>query len=182
MTTRTHHRVKRLRLPKRGPVVRLFLAVAASSFGCRDVPTVSDGRRAATTLQEAPSTPFAGRCDVRVTQTALSNGQVQLTGQGTCELTHLGRSAYAVDQIVDPAQGAITGTGTFTAANGDELRAAFSSPFATGTSLDAFQSTLTFTGGTGRFVGAAGTASFARGTGAGADLADTYTGIIKYNA
>jgi hypothetical protein len=158
--------------------VYLLLAGTALGLGCREATIDPNGPGAATAREAAAARSFAGRCEVTVTETALSNDRVRLTGQGTCELTHLGRSAYAVEQIADPVQGVLTGTATFTAANGDELRATLTGPFAAGASLDAFQSTVTFTGGTGRFLAATGSANFTRGTG----LVDTYTGFINYDA
>jgi hypothetical protein len=176
----------RHQLSRGGTAVYLFLAGTALGLGCREATLDPNGPGAATTREASAARPFAGRCEVTVTETALSNDRVQLTGQGTCELTHLGRSAYAVDQIADPGQGAITGTATFTAANGDELRATLTGPLVAEASLDAFQSTVTFTGGTGRFLAATGSANLTRESGNAngpgvPGLADRYDGILRFD-
>jgi hypothetical protein len=79
------------------------------------------------------------------------------TAEGTCHLTHLGKTSVHFVQIAN--FGTFTQQSielTYTAANGDVLRAASagtSRPIATGVS---FSSTIIFQGGTGRFVAATG--------------------------
>jgi hypothetical protein len=71
-----------------------------------------------------------------------------LTGQGGLD-----------ELIIDPdaGRGAIRGTATLTAANGDQLFAVFSASWDLTTGVG--EVTVTFTGGTGRFADASGSAS-----------------------
>jgi hypothetical protein len=103
---------------------------------------------------------------------------------GTCHLAHLGRTTVHFVQVVNFATRTQQSLElTYTAANGDVLRAASqgtSTPNATGLS---FSATITFLGGTGRFANATGQAQ-AAGT---ADLAAgtsqyTLDGWIAYDA
>ena len=78
---------------------------------------------------------------------------------GTCQLAHLGRAALHLVQDIYFATGTqVSIEFTFTAANGDVLRATnvgTSAPSGTGVR---FQGTTTFVGGTGRFADATGEA------------------------
>jgi hypothetical protein len=78
---------------------------------------------------------------------------------GTCELTHLGHVTVHFVQVVNFAARTQQSLElTYTAANGDVLRAASagtSVPTATGVN---FSATITFLGGTGRFTDATGEA------------------------
>jgi hypothetical protein len=81
----------------------------------------------------------------------------------TCRLSHLGLTQAVLTQTVDVTTGALSGTGVYVAASGDELAFTF-----TGTAelsfTDPTDATVTFeavqdlTGGTGRFATADGTA------------------------
>jgi hypothetical protein len=77
---------------------------------------------------------------------------------GTCQLAHLGRTAIHLVQDIDVVNGTQTSVElTFTAANGDVLRASnVGTHVQTGPTTSSFRSTLTITGGTGRFTNAAG--------------------------
>jgi hypothetical protein len=169
-------------------VVFVLCIVVGSAVGlaCREVGTAPVAPGAAQLSQAgAIDRPFAGTCDVSLKE-ELAGGQVRITGQGKCELTHLGRSNYRVDQIADATAGLVSGTATFTAANGDELRASIVAPLTAGSGLGGFQGTVTFAGGTGRFRNATGTASFARGpgqkNGPGAPgIGDRYDGILRFD-
>ena len=76
---------------------------------------------------------------------------------GTCQLGHLGSAVFYSDKLVQFASGTQTTQATFTAANGDVLRAV-----GTGTNQPSgpgrvrFTASLTFVGGTGRFASATG--------------------------
>jgi len=103
---------------------------------------------------------------------------------GACELSHLGRVTVQFTQVVNFAARTQQSLElTYTAPNGDVLRAASagtSAPTATGVTYSA---TLTFLGGTGRFANASGQAH-ADGT---ADLVAgtsqyTLDGWITYDA
>ena len=76
---------------------------------------------------------------------------------GTCWFSHLGRTTlYGVQDIVF-ASGTQSGERTFTAANGDVLRAVHAGTSApSGPGLISFVTTITFVGGTGRFAHATG--------------------------
>jgi hypothetical protein len=103
---------------------------------------------------------------------------------GTCELTHLGHVTVQFVQVVNFATRTQQSLElTYTAANGDVLRAASagtSRPTATGVT---FSATIMFLGGSGRFTNATGQA---RAEGAANLVAGTswYTldGWIGYNA
>jgi hypothetical protein len=104
------------------------------------------------------------------------------TDIGTCQLTHLGLTAFYGEQDINFATGTQAGWRTLTAANGDELHVTHvgtSKP--AGPGLVSFVAQMTIVGGTGRFAGASGTA---RGTGI-ANLAThttsvTIDGTISY--
>lgn len=80
------------------------------------------------------------------------------TDVGTCQLSHLGKSTFYSLKEIDFAAGTQKTTdATFTAANGDILRATgegVSSP--AGPGKINFNATLTFESGTGRFTNASG--------------------------
>lgn len=132
------------------------------------------------------SHPMSGRCDLTVLATDAypSPPVFRQVATGTCNLTHLGQVAVHFVQVVNFATRTQSSLElTYTAANGDVLRAASagtSAPIPTGVS---FSATIRFLGGTGRFVNATGEAS-AWGT---ADLGKgtsqyTVEGWIAYDA
>jgi hypothetical protein len=76
---------------------------------------------------------------------------------GTCQMLNIGEMRFAGVQDIDFAAGTQRGERSFTAANGDVLRATnvgTSAP--SGPGLISFDATFTFTGGTGRFQSATG--------------------------
>ena len=91
----------------------------------------------------------------------------RLPGRGVCRLTHLGKTTYADDLLVDFTGDPFVGTGTrvFIAANGDELRATEETATPGPGANPQFTSsgTFTFDGGTGRFLNAVGSATFTGG-------------------
>lgn len=127
--------------------------------------------------------PFAAHCDLAIQPgTPVGPGLIRQLDVGECRATHLGRAAFVSDKVINVVAGTQTLQATFTAANGDVLRAA-----GTGTSTMiapghvAFTATITFTGGTGRFADASGHAAIE----GEADLASgrsrmTATGSITY--
>ena len=82
------------------------------------------------------------------------------TGEGTAQMSHLGKVTYSLDYTLTPEAGgtfSLAGTSEFVAANGDKFFATFTGsvpPTGPGTSDATANSTIT--GGTGRFEGASG--------------------------
>jgi hypothetical protein len=131
--------------------------------GCADEPTgFQAGDVASRFVAAHPSAvvrPISGRCETTFNPPPLPPPPIHTqTDIGTCRLAHLGLSAFhSVKEINFIAGTQTTTDASFTAANGDVLRAV-----GTGTSAPAgpgqigFSATLTFTGGTGRFADAHG--------------------------
>src|SRR5262245_1378339 len=108
-----------------------------------------------TQIQAGPggsNRPFKGQAAGAITGVAPSGALIVET---TGNATHLG--AFTRTEYTFLAGGAISGSLTFKAANGDLLTADFSGGFTSGTTAEG---TYTFTGGSGRFRGATGTARF----------------------
>jgi hypothetical protein len=131
------------------------------------------------------SRPLIGRCETVITAVPVSPTQVRHLDTGTCWLTHLGRTTVFLSLIIDLANGTLVSEVlTYTAANGDVLRATIVGTFTvTGPTTVVFSGSQTFTGGTGRFAQATGSAPF-EGT---ADLATntsfySFEGRIAYAA
>ena len=108
----------------------------------------------------------------------------QSTDTGVCQFSHLGETVFFGVQQINFAAGTQSGERTFTAANGDVLRAVHvGTSTAIGPGLISFRATVTFVGGTGRFANATGQA-----TGWGvANLATrtsvaTFDGSVTYDA
>jgi hypothetical protein len=109
--------------------------------------------------------PLSGRCTTVVTRLVPPPIEVQRI-EYTCQLSHLGLTHAVVIQTVNVTTGAMSSSGVFVAANGDELSSDF-----TGTGVLSFtdptDATVTFEGieefsaGTGRFAEASGTAQLA---------------------
>ena len=115
----------------------LSLLVVAGQAALKEVPMKGNGNGQITGMGPGP-TP----------------GTVSLTATGAGEATHLGRFTREESITLDPATGAVSGSITFTAADGSELYCSFSGNLAAG------GGTYTWTGGTGRFADASGSAGF----------------------
>ena len=115
----------------------LSLLVVAGQAAQKEVPMKGSGHGQVTGVGPGP-TPAT----------------VSLTATGKGEATHLGRFTREESITLDPATGAVSGSITFTAADGSELYCDFSGNLAAG------GGTYTWTGGTGRFAGASGSAGF----------------------
>ncbi|HZG23863.1 MAG TPA: hypothetical protein VEZ17_04750 [Chitinophagaceae bacterium] len=116
--------------------------------------------------------PFKGNISV-----SLSAGTTTGSGVGS----HIGRFDY--DSVDDfNSVGSVTGTATFTAANGDQIFTTFSGTFGdfeNGIFDVTFENTIT--GGTGRFTGATGSFSSTGEANVIAATATTaFTGTISY--
>jgi hypothetical protein len=122
--------------------------------------------------------PFRGHAEGVVTDVApLSPTSVRLTADATGEATHLGRYTRTETVVLDLANGSLAGTVTFTAANGDLLRADAAGGFISPTTA---VGTYTFTGGTGRFQNASGMVCFEAVTSDLVHVAITFAGTIEY--
>ena len=164
------------------PSVMCVVAATGCADGARaivapDTPTLS---RSAVTTQR-----ISGECTTAFVPPAfpppLTFQQVDI---GTCQLSHLGRSAVYTVQDIDLVAGTQTSvTDTYTASNGDILRAVnigTNTPNGPGVR---FSATTTFVGGTGRFAHATGEAHL-EGTASFLTNTATYTldGWISYDA
>lgn len=142
------------------PAVLLTLALA----GCGgDSPTATSPENPALARTSGKSQmlvqrPMTGRCETVLAPTqVLGPGVIRQLDTGTCQLSHLGRAAFSSDKVIRITAGTQTAEATFTAANGDILRAVGAGTSApSGPGLVSFAATLTFVGGTGRFAQATG--------------------------
>ncbi len=141
------------------PAVLLILAAGCSG----DAPAAADPNtpvlaRAAARSQMLVPRPLAGRCETVLAPTeVLRPGIVRQVDTGSCQLSHLGRAEFTSDKVIRLAAGTQTTEATFTAANGDVLRAVGAGTSApSGAGRVSFTATLTFVGGTGRFAQATG--------------------------
>ena len=150
-----------------GPAVILLAALALAA--CSPDEAIAPGGMQARSPARAASVatlvrPLDGHCATTFGFLAPVPGQApdvqRLRFDGTCQLSHFGRTAVQADQVVTfGASGStVTNTASYTAANGDVLRATYS---ATGTFPDAagqvcFSGVETYVGGTGRFADATG--------------------------
>lgn len=142
-----------------GRPLLLTLAVAACAS---EAPTAAspDVPALAGVAMSPASLPLSGRCETRFDPPPFPPPPVlRQVDTGTCQLSHLGRTTIHSVQDIDLATGSqVSVELTFTAANGDVLRATnvgTSAPSGPGVR---FQGTTTFIGGTGRFANATGEA------------------------
>jgi hypothetical protein len=143
----------------------LMALAACSSVDPSTSPSSPDVVDAADAARAPVSRPLRGRCSTVVTRLNPPPIEVQRI-EYTCHISHLGLTHAVVTQTVDVATGALSSTGVFVAANGDELASSF-----TGSAIlsftdptDAtvtFEGTQQFSAGTGRFDDARGTAELA---------------------
>lgn len=147
-------------------VLALVSAYAACSADSRTSP-LSPNRAVsaaavATSLQASPTAvPLEGRCDLEIVSSTPQPAPpvFRQVATGTCELTHLGHTAVRFVQVVDFAAGQQHSLElTYTASDGDVLRAASVGTSKADGNGVTFTATITFEGGTGRFAHAAGTA------------------------
>lgn len=148
----------------------LFLAALAACLSPdRSTGPSSEGLPSPTSLAPAASMsvprPLSGTCTTAVSRLAPPPIEVQRF-ELTCRISHLGLTQATLTQTVDVTTGALSGTGVYVAANGDEIAFTF-----TGTAelsfTDPTDATVTFeavqdlSAGTGRFAAADGTAEVA---------------------
>ena len=134
------------------------IAFGVALFGCREGLPTTSGAESAPSLSRSSGAitvqPLAGKCDTSFDPPPLPPPPaLRQVDTGTCQMTHLGRAAFYAIQDIDLASGTQSSTEiTFTAPNGDILRAS-----STGTSTPngpgvAFNAVMSFVGGTGRFA------------------------------
>ncbi len=81
---------------------------------------------------------------------------VNLQIAGVCQLKHLGRTTFVGVEVINLVTGTVTNTGTWTAANGDQLMSQFNGTGVTNGTDAVFSGVITFVSGTGRFQGVSG--------------------------
>jgi hypothetical protein len=146
----------------------LLLSVALTGCSSQPLPPDSATMAEAVSVQQragdhpaAIARPLTGRCETTFNPPSFPPPLVhRQTDVGTCRLSHLGRAEFHSVKEINFATGTQTTTeATFTAANGDLLRAVGSGVSAPGQpGRIGFSATLTFIGGTGRFENASGEA------------------------
>ena len=143
----------------------IAMLLSVTVFGCTgdELPTTTGsatrmmpGRANAGTA----SRPLAGSCETAFDPLPLPPPPVvRQVDTGTCRLAHLGRASFHAIQNIDLATGAQTSVEiTFTAANGDVLRASSAGTSVPNGAGVAFTAVMTLSGGTGRFASATGSA------------------------
>jgi hypothetical protein len=157
--------------------VLAFVALALTACAeSRIVEPTASGRALAvsgtSSRAAAPSRPAGGTCTLASRPEVLPPlaGQpanvVRRRTEWVCQLQHLGRTTATASETGTAMAGgsSVTGTATFSAANGDQLVTTFGgmATFPDQNGVVTFNGTDTVTGGTGRFAGASG--SFARAT------------------
>jgi hypothetical protein len=108
-----------------------------------------------------PEHAYASSVPHRARGTAQFISDTEFVGTGNA--THLGRYTETGNVVFaptgDPNVLAVSGSATYTAANGDQLHALVAGDLNTSTGVIAV--TVTYVGGTGRFIDATGSASLA---------------------
>lgn len=169
------------------PALPLLCTLAGCARGAPNAtaPDASATVEMRASAQASDAVPIAGRCELTFNPPPLPLPPVhRQIDTGTCWFSHLGRTALYGVQDINFAAGTQSGERTFTAANGDVLRAVHAGRSApSGPGLVSFTTTITIVGGTGRFAHATG-----QMTGAGTANLITHTttvtneGWIAYDA
>lgn len=138
------------------PSLLLTLALA----GCASEPTSTAPLDALQLAPASPPRPLAGQCETSFAPPPFPLPPVhRQVDTGTCQLSHLGRAVLHSVQDIEFATGRqVSVELTFTAANGDVLRAANVGTSAPNGPGVRFRGATTFIGGTGRFANATGEA------------------------
>lgn len=140
----------------------LAAALAATLAACGMPPSAPDLPSLERAAAASARRPLVGSCELSFSpappsQPAPPPGVIRQIDVGTCQLSHLGRTAYAGVLEIDFANGTQRGTRTLTAANGDQLfLTAVGTSAPSGPGMRSIAATLTITGGTGRFANARG--------------------------
>jgi hypothetical protein len=178
------------------PPALLVIALAGCAADVPTAPTATAPPSLAGTYTAAPietgmaaldSTrrPINGRCEATYAEPpVVAFPFIRHVSTGACQLSHLGRVTLRTEAEINLVTGVQLSQVTFTAPNGDRLRA---SSVGTGTPAGPttirFSGTSSITGGTGRFAGATGEMSV-EGTvdNASGDARFSYDGWITYDA
>ena len=120
--------------------------------------------------------PFQGTADAVVTAAQPKADGLHLTLTEVGQGTQLGAFTRAETLVVHAAD-TISGSGVFTAANGDQVFTTVSGGFTSPTTV---AGTYTITGGTGRFADASGSASWSGVTSDGIHVAVTFAGTLSH--
>jgi hypothetical protein len=141
-------------------VLAVAMAVLQSACGADQPTTVAVAQRAARSMGSSAERPLTGTCETSFAPLTLPPPPIiRQVDQGVCTLSHLGRTTMYAVQDIDPVAGTQRSVEiTFTAANGDVLRATSAGTNTPNGPGVAFQATMTFVGGTGRFANAIGEA------------------------
>ena len=140
--------------------VPLLCTLAGCTGGSPSV-TPPDARAAlsmSAAAQASGALPIKGHCELTFNPPPLPLPPVhRQIDTGTCWFSHLGKTALQGVQDINFAAGTQAGTRTFTASNGDVLRATHAGTSGPGgPGLVNFVTTITIVGGTGRFANATG--------------------------
>lgn len=142
------------------------ILLAVTVAGCADTPSTITAPSAAAfdrngeSAAEAVARPIAGRCHTTFAPIPFPPPPIyRQTATGTCEISHLGRTALLLIQDINfAARSQRSVVVTYTAANGDVLNAMNEGTSVRNATGVSFSATVTFTGGTGRFANATGQA------------------------
>lgn len=170
-------------------LVAALLLLPACAVDRTIAPSLPEAGPLSARTSERPMRPLDGRCETTFTFLAPEPGQApnaqRLAFEGTCQLSHLGRTTVsAVQTVTFGATGTtLVNTATYTSANGDVLRASYSASgsFPDAQGIACFSGTETYAGGTGRFADASGS-SVLDGCASVVFLTGAYTidGALRY--
>lgn len=143
------------------PSLLPVVALAATLAGCAgDARPLQSPEAPALSRAALAQRPISGVCNTTFVPPAFPPPpSFRQTDDGTCQLSHLGRTAIHSVQVIDLGAGTQTSIEyTYTAANGDVLRAVNVGVNTPSGPAVQFSGTTTFVGGTGRFEHATGQA------------------------
>ena len=147
------------------PLLLLSLVVSTASCAAdgSTEPSALSSVSANNLTASAESRPAGGTCAVTGVAVPpfpftppLFEPIVNLQISGVCQLKHLGRTTFTGVEVINLITGTVTNTGTWTAANGDQLMSVFNGTGVTDGIDAVFGGVITFVSGTGRFQGVSG--------------------------
>ena len=141
------------------PLIVSVVPVLFTLVGCSaGAPTVTGPDASVAEVEASRIRSIKGHCELTFNPPPLPLPPVhRQIDTGTCWFSHLGRTTLTGVQDINFAAGTQSGERTFTAANGDVLRAVHAGRSApSGPGLVGFTTTITFVGGTGRFANVTG--------------------------